>query len=272
MSLSQRQSRRHARCAHSARARRNRRAVLAERQTAGQIGINSRTQPTQPQNNYYVELDLSSVCQANNGIVQSPHRDAENARDKRRRRAEILTQRRQAGLQTENSRDNRRRRAHILAQRRQAGQIPSNIRRQQTRARQQTNGRASVIIADRHAATSNRSRTQITSSEQIDLHNNSENDSETDIVVQHFNRMRNRPSRRPIQNDLTTDERDINNSDDERLGVQNFSSPNNVQYPLEPYQLRYSFLLNENNYVCPYCSSVLRKEEKNRYNCCNKER
>lgn len=142
------------------------------------------------------------------------------------------------------------------------------------RARDQRRRRAAVV-AERRAAGRIRStrRTQLpqpqNNSMELDL--TSDTVSETDVVMQHFNRMRNRPVRRPL-NSTHEDRDENNNSIDERLGVQDFNSPS-VEYPLQPYQLKYPYLMHEGNFTCRNCRSVLWKEEKStRYNCCNKGR
>ncbi|CAM9590719.1 unnamed protein product, partial [Pylaiella littoralis] len=84
--------------------------------------------------------------------------------------------------------------------------------------------RRASIIAARRASGLIRSRVQVDS-------DGYSSDSETDIVMQHFNSMRNRPVRRPSPSDGVRYDEIMDGSDDERLGVQDFNSPN-VMYPL----------------------------------------
>lgn len=86
-------------------------------------------------------------------------------------------------------------------------------------------------------------------------------------MPQHFNRMRSRPSRLPPSVDPLSDDEDEHNQPIRR-GVQDFNSPD-IDFPLDSYELQHTSLLDENNYRCPHCNSVLWKEERaNRYNCC----
>ncbi|CAN0285153.1 unnamed protein product, partial [Ectocarpus sp. 4 AP-2014] len=170
------------------------------------------------------------------------------ASQQRRRRAAVATERRAAGLLRRNlpdtAREQRRRRAAAIAERRAAGQI--RIMRRTQNSQTQNNPM------------------------ELDLTNDT--DSETDVVMEHFNRMRNRPTRTSICSGSRGNRDESDESDDVRLGVQDFHSPD-VDYPLEPYQLKYPYLMHDKNFICSNCSSVLWKEEKSsEYNCCNKGR
>ncbi|CAM9650396.1 unnamed protein product, partial [Pylaiella littoralis] len=117
--------------------------------------------------------------------------------------------------------------------------------------------RRASIIAARRASGLIRSRVQVHQREinsmEIQSSDSDEysSDSETDIVMQHFNSMRNRPVRRPSPSDGVRYDEIMDGSDDERLGVQDFNSPN-VMYPLNAYQFKYTDLMHENNYTCPH--------------------
>lgn len=122
--------------------------------------------------------------------------------------------------------------------------------------------RRAAIIAARRASGQLRSRAQLHQNEMNSIEIESSDsdqyssDSETDIVMQHFNSMRNRPVRRPSPSDGVSYDEIMDYSDDERLGVQDFNSPN-IMYPLNAYQFKYTDLMDENNYTCPHCKSIL---------------
>lgn len=171
---------------------------------------------------------------------------------------------RRAARVADNARDRRRRRAAILAQRRAAGQNRSSLRREQNEP--QNNSIDIDLTSDSD------SETDVVVQTNLQRASNNASSSEADIVAEHFHRMRNRPMRRPLNYNLNTDEADDDDSDGERLGVQDINSIC-VDYPLQPYQLQFPYLMDESNYVCPHCNSVLWKEERSsRYNCCNKGR
>lgn len=176
--------------------------------------------------------------------------------------------------------ERRRRRDSILANRRLRTQIRSTQRRIDT-ARQCRRSRTGAIVA-RRATDQIRSRRQLRNiqNDSMEVHqttsdshlysSDSKTDSETDIVVQLLNRMRNRHATRPLDNGVVSDEENMDDSDGARLGVQDFNSPD-VEYPLNQYQLKYAYLGDDNNYTCQHCHFMLWKEERiARYNCCNK--
>ena len=141
-------------------------------------------------------------------------------------------------------------------------------------ARERRRRRACILAGRRSRRTlQNETRTQNTNNMERDLRSNnldSDSESETDVVVQHFNRMRNRIPRRPDPRDVAA--ANSMEGSEERLGVQAFNSTN-FEYPLEAYELKYPCLLHESNYTCQHCGSVLWKEERSgSYNCCNRGR
>ena len=145
--------------------------------------------------------------------------------------------------------EQRSRRGAILAQRRSAEQT----RRQNSRQHQANRNIETRLYSDDESC-----------------RRESDGDLDANLVRQHFNQIRNRRSRLPLKHDLRRDK--DSNADDIRHGVQDFNSPS-INLPETSYELKYPYLQNENNHICPHCNSILWNEEKsNNYNCCNKGR
>ncbi len=157
--------------------------------------------------------------------------------------------------------ERRARRAQILRDRR-AAQSPSTHENSNSahRLASERRARRAQILRDRRAA-------NLTGNDETSTSN------EVNMVQQHFNRMRNRSRRLPSPNDMSEDEPDVSGSEDEDnispSGIQEFDSPT-LSLPSDPYTLLYPDLADERNYTCPYCNSILWKEERQcRFNCCN---
>ena len=132
--------------------------------------------------------------------------------------------------------EQRSRRGAILAQRRSAEQT----RRQNSRQHQANRNIETRLYSDDESC-----------------RRESDDDLDANLVRQHFNQIRNRRSRLPLKHDLRRDK--DSNADDIRHGVQDFNSPS-INLPETSYELKYPYLQNENNHICPHCNSILWNE------------
>lgn len=139
---------------------------------------------------------------------------------------------------------------------------------------QRNRSRRAATLAHRRAARLHLNDESDTETETQAPLPSSGNNSQVDVVQQHFNRMRNRPRRLPEIPSFSDDDEVADSGDEELLlGVQPFNSPT-FEFPLTPYRLKFPSLDHERNYECPHCGSILWREERSARspNCCNNGR